>query len=155
MLGSIDMHKAVAIFACLTVSACGGTPPANDLEEANTEVVRIFMEEILGRGQVERITEVMAEDYVQHAPNIGNGLEGFRAFAEAANVANRPFDVTIHRTMAQGDLVWVFVSMNLPNGTRAAMDFFRLEDGKLVEHWGVGEIVPAQDEFVDPSTGFF
>ena len=82
-------------------------------------------------------------------------MDGFRAFAENANLAERPLDVTIHSTMAQGDLVWVFVSMSLPNGTRAAMDLFRLESGKLVEHWGVGEIVPAPEDFLDPSTDFF
>ena len=149
------MHKPVAIVVCLTICACSGAPLADERENANTEVVRIFMEEILGQGQVARIAEVMAEEYVQHAPNIWNGIEGFRDFAEGADLANRPFNVTIHRTVAERNLVWVFISMDLPNGTRAGMDLFRLEDGKLVEHWGTGEIVPAQDDFVDPGTGFF
>jgi len=150
-----QLKKTTTFLVCLIAFGLSTIAYSDELEDANAEVVRIFMEEVLGKGQVERITEVMSDDYVQHAPNIGNGVTGFRAFAENASLAERPFNVTIHSMTAQGDLVWVFLSMRLPNGTRAAMDLFRLENGKLVEHWGVGEIVPAPEDFIDPSTGFF
>ena len=45
--------------------------------------------------------------------------------------------------MAEGDLVFMHTRMTIPGGaTRSVMDIFRLEAGKIVEHWDTIQVVP-------------
>jgi predicted SnoaL-like aldol condensation-catalyzing enzyme len=82
--------------------------------------------------------------YIQHNPQAADGFEAFVEFVEgfAEQFPQMSFD--IKRAVAEGDLV---VTHSLPKtshedrGTTAA-DIFRLEDGKVVEHWDVLQPVP-------------
>lgn len=76
--------------------------------------------------------------FVQHDPNIGDGLPGLRAFvAELADSSKT--DVTIYRTVVDGDIVMLHSKYEgWPgfSGPVIAFDLFRFKDGKIVEHWG-------------------
>jgi len=79
-----------------------------------------------------------SEPFVQHDPNIGDGLPGLRAFV--AELANSPAtNVTIYRTFVDGDMVMLHSKYEgWPgfSGPVIAFDLFRFKDGKIVEHWG-------------------
>ena len=76
--------------------------------------------------------------FVQHDPNIGDGLPGLRAFvAELADSSKT--NVTIYRTVVDGDIVMLHSKYDgWPgfSGPVIAFDLFRFKDGKIVEHWG-------------------
>ena len=84
------------------------------------------------------IDRFFSEPFVQHDPNIGDGLPGLRAFA--AELANSPAtNVTIYRTVVDGDIVMLHSKYEgWPgfSGPVIAFDLFRFKDGKIVEHWG-------------------
>jgi predicted SnoaL-like aldol condensation-catalyzing enzyme len=62
----------------------------------------------------------------------------------------------IKRVVAEGDLVVMhslFKTSPEDRGTAAA-DFFRLEDGRIVEHWDVLQLVPESAANDHPMFGF-
>jgi predicted SnoaL-like aldol condensation-catalyzing enzyme len=84
------------------------------------------------------IDRFFSEAFVQHDPNIADGLSGLKAFA--ADVAGSPVaDVTIYRTLVDGDIVMLHSKYDRLRGFAGpviAFDLFRFEGGKIVEHWG-------------------
>jgi len=82
--------------------------------------------------------------YRQHNPNAADGAEPFIGFVKWLTAANPQLRVEFKRVVAEGDLVVVH-SHNIPApGTRgkAVVDIFRVENGKIVEHWDVVREVP-------------
>jgi predicted SnoaL-like aldol condensation-catalyzing enzyme len=84
------------------------------------------------------IDRFFSEPFVQHDPNIGDGLPGLRAFVtELANSTTT--NITIYRTVVDGDIVMLHSKYEgWPgfSGPIIAFDLFRFKDGKIVEHWG-------------------
>jgi predicted SnoaL-like aldol condensation-catalyzing enzyme len=76
--------------------------------------------------------------FVQHDPNIADGLAGLRAFV--TEVTNSPTtNITIYRTVVDGDMVMLhskYESWPGFSGPVIAFDLFRFKGGKIVEHWG-------------------
>jgi len=84
------------------------------------------------------IDRFFSEPFVQHDPNIGDGLSGLRTFV--SELANSPAtNITIYRTVVDGDIVMLHSKYEgWPgfSGRVIAFDLFRFKDGKIVEHWG-------------------
>jgi predicted SnoaL-like aldol condensation-catalyzing enzyme len=84
------------------------------------------------------IDRFFSEPFVQHDPNIGDGLPGLRAFI--TELANSPAtNITIYRTVVDGDIVMLHSKYEgWPgfSGPVIAFDLFRFKDGKIIEHWG-------------------
>src|ERR1700719_1098757 len=84
------------------------------------------------------IDRFFSESFVQHDPNIRDGLPGLRAFV--TELAKSPTtNITIYRTVVDGDIVMLHSKYEgwpgFP-GRVIAFDLFRFKDGKIVEHWG-------------------
>jgi predicted SnoaL-like aldol condensation-catalyzing enzyme len=84
------------------------------------------------------------EGYIQHSPGSPDG----RAAVEAALTPyfrDNPLATSeIKRVVAQGDLVVLHVhaKANPVDRGRAVVEIFRVEDGRVVEHWDVIQAVP-------------
>jgi predicted SnoaL-like aldol condensation-catalyzing enzyme len=107
---------------------------------ANTErnkqtVARLF--DAFRAGDTDAFDKLIVENYVQHNPQAGNGLEAVKEFFAPVG----PVDVEVHRVIAEGDLV--AVHSNYKTWNMAGVDIFRFNDeGKIVEHWDVIQQVP-------------
>lgn len=104
--------------------------------ERNKEVVqRLF--DAFRAGDTEAFDELIVEEYVQHNPQAGNGLQAVKEFFAPVG----PVDVEVHRVIAEGDLV--AVHSHYKTWSMAGVDIFRLNDaGKIIEHWDVLQQVP-------------
>src|ERR1700732_1385115 len=114
-------------------------PDASDLgATARQATVAIFRDR-----DSTAIDRFFSEPFVQHDPNIEDGLPGLRAFV--TEVANSPAtNITIYRTVVDGDIVMLHSKYEgWPgfSGPVIAFDLFRFKDGKIVEHWGAQEPV--------------
>jgi predicted SnoaL-like aldol condensation-catalyzing enzyme len=112
--------------------------------EANKKLVLDFYEQAIGRKDFEAARKFMGATYKQHAPYAADGPEGLRGFIEwfKANCPNHTYE--IRRVLAEGDFVMLHVhGMGglSPHG-EAVVDIFRVEDGKVVEHWDIIQAIP-------------
>lgn len=94
------------------------------------------------------VAKYIGANYRQHNPNAPDGPQGVIAYASGYLKANPELRLEFKRIIAEGDLVAVhsFLKPNSSDLGRAVVDIFRVEDGKLVEHWDVMQPVPLQAE---------
>ncbi len=114
-----------------------------DLEqtETNKQVVREMIETVLMLGgNPERVGEFIAEEYIQHNKEIPDGLSPFKALLLSSE---RPlFYEEIVLLVGKGNFVATLCKANFGPQAYAQVDVFRLEHGKIVEHWDNAEKVP-------------
>ncbi len=94
------------------------------------------------------VAKYIGASYRQHNPNAPDGPQGIIAYATGYLKANPQLRLDFKRIVAEGDLVVVhsFLKPNSSDLGRAVVDIFRVEDGKLVEHWDVMQPVSLQAE---------
>jgi predicted SnoaL-like aldol condensation-catalyzing enzyme len=111
----------------------------------NTDIVRAFYELAFNEGKPEEAVERYVGDrYVQHNPQAADGPEAFIGFVRWYRGEHPELHVDIKRTVAEGDLVVTHSLLTTGPDDRgtAAADLFRVEDGRIVEHWDVLQPVP-------------
>lgn len=134
----------------------GPTEPTDlHLTEQNKNVVRRFLEDVLIGGDTDVVADyVSAEQYAQHNPQVADGLDGLGAFLAA--LAEQGLSMRYHSTrllVGQGDMVATLSHADMGGVDSAVLDLWRVEDGRIVEHWdSIEEILP-EDQWVN--TGKF
>ena len=133
----------VAAFLALAGIALAGPAFAVDLE-ANKKVVVDFYEKALNQKDFDAAAKSFGPRYVQHNPTGGDGPEAFRKFIAFLKEKFPNSRNEIKRVIAEGDMVVLHVhSVRTPGERgRAIAEFFKLEDGKIVEHWDVIQDIP-------------
>lgn len=102
----------------------------------NKDVVRRFINDVLIGGQLDRIDEVLAPDYVNRA--FGVDLDGFKGMLSGLMVAlpERHFD--IEELIAEGDAVVARYTNEMRDASGATISvrgltYYRLHDGRIIE----------------------
>ena len=117
-----------------------------DLDE-NKRVVRGFYEDAFNGGDPEgAVNRYLGNRYIQHNPQAADGPEAFIGFVKLIRGEFPELRLDIKRMIAEGDLVVTHSHLrNSPEdrGT-AVVDLFRVENGKIVEHWDVLQPIPEQ-----------
>ncbi|MDX6237080.1 MAG: hypothetical protein QOG10_1895 [Kribbellaceae bacterium] len=112
--------------------------------EANKQTVLAFYEVGLNQRDFEAATKLIGPRYVQHNPLIPDGIEGFKAFLGYLAETFPLLRAEVKNVFAEGDFVIGHVHGVRVPGQRgsAIVDIFKLEDGKIVEHWDVMQPIP-------------
>jgi predicted SnoaL-like aldol condensation-catalyzing enzyme len=123
--------------------AIAGSAFAADLE-ANKKIVVDFYNKGLNDKDFDAAAKYLGPRYIQHNPGGGNGAQAFKAFVTFLKEKFPNSHNEIKRVIAEGDLVVLHVhSVRTPGERgRAIVDIFKVEDGKIVEHWDVIQDVP-------------
>jgi predicted SnoaL-like aldol condensation-catalyzing enzyme len=111
--------------------------------EANKKAVLDFIEKAVNQGDIDAASVHFGEKYIQHNPNIADGVEGFRAYLQQLRHAFPLVRGEVKRIFADGDFVIVHMHAKREpeEAGPAIVDFFRLTAGKIVEHWEVRQPV--------------
>lgn len=135
--------------ALLAIALASTTAQAETCKLTPKQVVSQFMDEFYIKKQVRSSFEKWVDPgYIQHNPYAATGRDAAIAFLEPF-VANNPTQkTTIHRIIADGNMVAVHSHGWDEAGDAAArrgfavVDIFRVEGCKVMEHWDVLSPVP-------------
>jgi predicted SnoaL-like aldol condensation-catalyzing enzyme len=140
---SRQMLTAALAVVALLLARPALAADAKQMEE-NKKIVAEFYDAALNQKDFEKASKYLGSRYTQHNPVAADGpegLKGFLAFLKDKFPGNRS---EIKRIFADGDYVIVHVHAVREPGTRgnAIIDIFKLENGKVVEHWDVIQPIP-------------
>ena len=108
-------------------------------------MVLAFMQMLFVDHKVDQAIDTYVDPgYIQHNPMAATGAEAIRTFFKGFYAQSPGATIEIKRALADGDLVAVHYRASFKPGERglAVVDIFRIDDGKIVEHWDVGQPVP-------------
>jgi len=125
--------------------------------EANRELVRSFVKDVLIDGRLERLRDyVDVSMYTEHNPEMSDDLSGLQsALSPRGSDGSRTVDYQrCHRVLAEGDFV-LAVNEGFRYGVHSSFyDLFRVANGKVVEHWDTVAVVPPRSEWKNDNGKF-
>ncbi|MBL8703017.1 MAG: nuclear transport factor 2 family protein [Alphaproteobacteria bacterium] len=118
---------------------------ADPKEAANKKLVYDFWREVFVGRDMSKAETYMAESYIQHNPNVPDGRAAFVSFFSKIRQP-KPIEPRVAAPLvailADGDLVTLVFARELPEPSDATkkytttwFDMFRIENGKIAEHW--------------------
>jgi predicted SnoaL-like aldol condensation-catalyzing enzyme len=138
------MTRIALILAAALALAAPAAQAAGPQEEANKKVVLDFYEKAINQKNFEAAAVHFGSRYTQHNPNAADGPEGLKAFLGFLREKFPASRSEVKRAFTDGDYVILHVHAVREPGTRgsAIVDIFKLEGGKIVEHWDVVQPIP-------------
>lgn len=135
-----------------------GPTEATDLErtEENKKLVRQFVDDILVNGKLDKLAEYYdGDNYVQHNPQIADGLSGLGQALQfmAEHGITMKYD-KIHKVLGEGNFVLVISEGTFNEQPTSFYDLFRVENGKIAEHWDTIETIPPETEWQNQNGKF-
>jgi len=131
-------------------TATDGPTGITDLErtDQNKAVVAEMIKEVLIlEGNSDRVDEFIAADDRQRYADVADGLDSLRQLV--TDPANPVRYSQIVLLVGQGNFVATLCRASREGSPIAQCDLFRLEDGRIVEHWGNAEAIGPESEWVN------
>lgn len=113
--------------------------------ELNKKTVIAFYETAFAGNPEQAVADHVGDRYLQHNPQAQDGTDAFIGFVHYLRGGYPQLRLDIKRVLGDGDLVVTHAQLvlNPEEPGRALADFWRLADGKIVEHWDVVQDVPS------------
>ncbi len=120
-----------------------------DKTESNKILVQTFVKDILVNGQMEKLAGYFdGDNYIQHNPHIADGLSGLGVALEAMTKQGITMKYErIHMVLGEGNFVLVVSEGSFAGKHTSFYDLFRVENGKIAEHWDTMETIPVRSEW--------
>lgn len=132
-------------------SMIDGATELKDLEKTavNKNLVEQFVRDVLMGQAPDKLTSYFDGDrYIQHNPAIADGLSGLgTALAEMAKNGITMTYERIHKVLGEGNFVLVVSEGSFAGKPVSFYDLFRVEAGKIAEHWDVIEPLLPKSEW--------
>src|SRR6187402_1034629 len=148
--GGADKETAATTEVAPTTSTATNAGDANQQKlEENKKLVSDFLQSFFGDKDSTAIDKYLADNIIQHSPLLHDTKEGFkqdtRPYYSRPNLPKTKVD--IKHIAAEGDKVWLMIRDVAPNGkVFARIDIFKVENGKITEHWSVEQAEPKESD---------
>jgi predicted SnoaL-like aldol condensation-catalyzing enzyme len=139
------MRKLVLGFSAAVLALTASAASAETAREAaNKRIAVAFYQAALNDKDWDAAVKFIGPRYVQHNPVSVDGAPGIKQHVEDLKAHFPDNHGEIIHAFADGDIVILHVHSIRKIGTRgnAIVDMFRIEHGKVVEHWDVVQAVP-------------
>jgi predicted SnoaL-like aldol condensation-catalyzing enzyme len=136
----------LSVLVAAALPAASGYAADTAQMEANKKAVVEFYEKAINQKDFEAASAYLGPRYIQHNPTAADGAEGLKRFIAFLRDKAPNYHSDIKRVFADGDYVILHVHNKREPDARgtAIVDIFRLENGKIVEHWDVRQDIPEQ-----------
>ena len=139
-------------------------PKSPEALTRNSALVRRFIEDFWAGGDLSRVEEFLAPEYIEHnlLPGQTPGLEGYKRRYLALRAAFPDVDIAIEDMLAEGDRVMARVTiegthlgpfLGQPASGRiarmAAINIYRVSSERIVERWGVQDLYGLLQQIAD------
>lgn len=139
-------------------SMTDGPTEINDHDKitANKTLVQNFINDILVVGNMDKLAGYFDGDkYTQHNPQIGDGLSGLgKALEVLAKQGITMKYEKIHLLIGEGNFVFAASEGMFAGKPTAFFDLWRVDNGKIVEHWDVMDTIPPKVEWKNSNGKF-
>ena len=126
--------------------------------DENKAIVSDFVQTILMKGDMSQISEFIGEkdsDYIQHNVAVADGLSGLSVALKQLAEAGMPMVYSKnHLILGEGNFVLSVSEGQFMNQHVAFYDLFRVDNGKIVEHWDTIEAIPPKSEWKNTNGKF-
>lgn len=124
--------------------------------EENKTLVANFVDTILVKGEFDKLSSFFDGDhYIQHNTMIADGLSGLGQALEAmAKNGITMVYTTNHKILGEGNFVLSISEGFFAGKSTSFYDLFRVENGKIVEHWDVMETITPQEQWKNSNGKF-
>lgn len=127
-----------------------------DKTEENKKLVERFVNDVLFGKNPKKITDyISTEKYYQHNPGVADGLDGLgNALTELAKAGMPMVYSKTYRILGEGNFVLAQSDGTFMKKHVAFYDLFRVENGKIIEHWDTIEEIPAKGKWQNENGKF-
>jgi predicted SnoaL-like aldol condensation-catalyzing enzyme len=123
-----------------------------DRTEANKALVRALIAEVFQNHQYQKLPEyISTTTYIQHNPLVADGLLGLK---QAGPLLAKFNYKKVHKVLGQGNFVLAMSEIAFDGKDAVVYDLFRVEGGKVVEHWDVLELTPPRETWKNANGKF-
>lgn len=122
----------------------------HEVTESNRKVIQSFIENVLVNGQFHTLDDYINHDnFTEHNPHFGDDLAELRlGFSNRSSNDLRLISyVKCHRLLSEGNFVLSVCEGHVNHVPTSFFDLYRLEQGKIVEHWDTTESIPPRSEW--------
>ena len=122
----------------------------------NKALVADFLNTILVKGEMDKVANYFdGDNYIQHNPSIGDGLSGLGTALKAMAEQGLTMEYkTIHKVLGEGNFVLAMSEGSFAGKPTSYYDLFRINNGKIAEHWDVMEPLLPQAEWKNQNGKF-
>jgi predicted SnoaL-like aldol condensation-catalyzing enzyme len=127
-----------------------------DKTDDNKKLVKGFVDDVLVNGKLDKLAGYFdGDNYVQHNPQIADGLTGLgKALESLAKAGITMKYEKVHRVLGDGNFVLVMSEGKFGGKHVAFYDLFRVEKGKIAEHWDTIENIPEKKDWKNENGKF-
>lgn len=120
-------------------------------EQTNKEIVIEAYQRTFGDLDVDAIDEYFSKDFKQHNPTIAEGPEGVKELVRRLSSQGvEQQEIEFKHVVAEGDVVFLHSRYEMAGAEWRFIDIYRVENGKLAEHWDAMMQMPEERANANP-----